>query len=308
MLDMSNIHSKQEISYESRSIPTLEDSFHPNSINEAISILNSYGKDAKICAGVTDLINLMRTQAVTPKYIVFLDRIKELDYIEYNEEDGLRIGALTTYSTVESFNIIRDNYLLLHEAICQVGSVQIRNKATVCGNICRASPSADTASPLLALNANIKIANPSQTRIMPIDSFFTGPGETVLKNNEILVGIQVSKLPMNTGTAFLKSTRVAVDLAKVNVAVVLTVKENICENVRIALGAVAPSPIRAEKAEAMLKGKKLADKLIEEAAEIAAHETKCISDLRAPAEYRMELAKVLVKRALKISVDRTVGN
>ena len=110
----------------------LKDSFHPESINEAISILNSTGKDAKICAGATDLINLMRNRALIPKYVILLHRIKELDYVEYNEQDGLRIGALAKYSTLKSSNEIRDNYLLLHEAVCQSGSVQIRNKATIC--------------------------------------------------------------------------------------------------------------------------------------------------------------------------------
>ncbi len=303
---MSNIQN-QDTGYELRSIPAVEDSFHPDSIDEAISILSSTGKDAKICAGATDLINLMRTRAIIPKYVILLDRIKELDFIEYNEQDGLRIGALTTYSNLKSSNIIRDNYLLLHEAICQVGSVQIRNKATICGNICRASPSADTASPLLALDANIKIANPAHTKIIPIDLFFTGPGETALKNDEILIEIQVPKPPIGTGTTFLKAKRVAVDLAKVNVAVALTVKENICQNVRIALGAVAPTPMRAKKAEEKLKGEKLEDKLIEEASEIAAHETRCISDLRAPADYRMKLTEVLVKRSIRISADRALG-
>ena len=304
---MRSTSDKQDISYESRSITAINESFYPVTIEEAISILADYGKDARICAGATDLINLMRTQAIIPKYIIFINRITEIDYVRNDEQSGLKMGALTSLTTLQSSNEIRENYLLLHEAICQMGSVQIRNKATIGGNVCRAAPSADAASSLLALDANIIIAGPTKTRIIPIKDFFKGPAETDLKNDEILIEIQVPKLPTGTGTAFMKATRVAVDLAKVNVAVVLTIKNNVCENARISLGSVAPTPIRATNVEDMLKGRKLQDKLIGEIAEMVAHETKCISDLRAPADYRLELSKVLVRRALKIAMVRAVG-
>lgn len=288
----------------SRGMPLLKGHFYPKTIEEAVSLLADHGKEAQIIAGGTDLLNLLRTHALIPKYLINIARIPGLDCIRYDEGDGLRIGALATLNAVWLSKVVEASYPLLHEAIGQMGSNQVRNMATVVGNLCRASPSADTAPPLLALEARVKIVGPTETRILPLEAFFTGAGETALKHYEILIEIQVPGLPVGTGVAFLKATRVAVDLAKVNVASVLMVKDGVCEDVRIALGAVAPTPIRAKKAEEVLKGKKLENKIIEEAAEIAAGETKPITDIRSPADHRRELSKVLVRRAIKVSLER----
>lgn len=284
-------------------MPCLEGHLRPKTIAEAISLMAEHGEGAKVIAGGTDLINLMRTQVFMPEYIIDISGLG-LDYVKYDDEDGLRIGALTTLSAMQLSKVVKERYLLLHEAVCQMGSAQTRNRATVGGNLCRAAPSADTASPLLALNAKVKIAGPGKTRIISLDRFFIGPGKTVLKGNEILTEIQVPKLPVGAGTAFLKATRVAIDLAKVNVASVVTVKDGVFDEVRIALGAVAPTPIRARQAEEALRAKQIEDRLIDQAAEIAAGETKCISDLRAPADYRKELTGVLVRRVIKVAIAR----
>ena len=301
---MNGLYDKAVLSFGNYFVPFFKDYFCPKTLEEAMSLLVNYGNEAKLMAGGTDLVNLMRTRALMPKYIIDITRIPELDYIRYDEKDGLRIGALTTLSAIQLSGVVRENSSLLYEAVCQMGSVQVRNKATIGGNICRASPSADTAPPLLALDAKVKIAGPAKGRIMPLEDFFTGPGKTAIRHNEILTEIQMPELPARTGTAFLKASRIVVDLAKVNAAIVLTVKDRVCEDVRIALGAVAPTPIRAKKAEELLKGEKLEDKVIKEAAETAAGETQCISDLRASADYREELSKVLVRRAIKLSLER----
>ena len=178
---------------------------------------------------------------------------------------------------------------------------------TVIGNICRASPAADTAPPLLALEARVEIAGPGGSRVVPLEDFFIAPGETVLKPGEMVAGIRVPKLQANTGTAFLRITRVAADLAKVNVASVVTIKDGACQEARIALGGVAPTPIRAKKAEGFLAGKKLEDEVIEKAAGLAADESRCIDDVRSTAEYRKEVVKVLVSRAIRICQTRAQG-
>ena len=291
----------------SKVMPSLEGYLRPKTIEEAISLFGQYGKEAKVFAGGTDLLNLLRSQVFMPKYVIDITRIAELDYIRYDEVDGLRIGARATLSAVGLSKTVNAKYQLLHEAIHQMGSTQVRKMGTVVGNLCRASPSADTAPPLLVLEAVVKIVGSAETRTLPLREFFTGTGETILKDYEILTEIQVPDLPAGTGTAFLKVTRVAIDLAKVNVASVLTVRNGVCKDARIALGAVAPTPIRARKAEEVLRGKKLESKVIEEAAEVAAGETEAIGDIRCSADYRKELSKVLVRRAIKISLERTGG-
>ncbi len=277
--------------------------FKPKELPEALSLLAEYGQDAMILAGGTDLIVLMRSRVLRPRCIIDVTQIPELDYVRYEESDGLRIGALATLGTVERSEVIREKYPLLYEAVQQMSTTQAKNTGTVVGNICRASPGADTIPPLLALEAEVNIASQSGTRIVPLSSFFVGPGETVLKN-EMITEVRASALPPGTGTAFLRITRVAADLAKVNVAVVITMNNRVCQNVKIALGAVAPTPIRAKKAEAILTGKKLEDDLLEKAGKIASDESTPISDVRSSADYRRRMIGVLVARAIKQAVGQ----
>ena len=285
-------------------LPALEYYFQPKTVSEAVSLLASYGEEAKILAGGTDLLALMRNRILKPKCVIDITRITGLDYISYQNGDGLRIGALATLRAVELSKVVKDKYLVLYEAAQQMGSTQIKNMGTVAGNLCRASPSADTAPALLVLGAAVRVAGPSETRIVPLDSLFIGPGETVLKHYEMVTEIVVPEPSPGTGMAFLRVTRVAADLAKVNVAAALTVKNGACEDVRIALGGVAPTPVRAKRAEEVLKGKKLDHGVVQEAAETAATEIRPIDDLRSTAEYRKELSKVLVRRAIRLSQER----
>jgi carbon-monoxide dehydrogenase medium subunit len=286
---------------------SFEEYLKPKTIEEAVSFLARCGKEAKLLAGGTDLLNLVRNGALMPKWVIDIAEIPELDYVRVDETGSLRIGALATLKVVGQSQVVTEGWPIICEAIRRMGMTQLRNMGTVVGNICRASPSADSASTLLVLDAVVEIKGPGKSRNVPLGEFFTGPGMTVLNDDEMVTGISVPKLPAGAGTAFLKQTRVAEDLAKVNVATLVVRQNGVCKEARIGLGGVAPTPMRAREAEEILRGKQLDDKLLEQAAKEAADETKPITDLRSTAEYRKELSKVLVGRAIKIAWERTQG-
>ena len=288
-----------------QTLPAVEHYFRPKTIGEAISLLTRYGEKGKILAGGTDLLVLMRGRTLTPKYIIDIRGIADLEYVK-QDGDTLKIGALATLRSVELKLSKKEEFLSLYEAIHKMGSTQIRNMGTVVGNICRASPSSDTAPPLLTLEASVEIFGPEGTRTISLNDFFTGPGETVVKHNEIVTEIQVSRFRTGSGTAFLRMTRVAADLAKVNVATLIAIegRDETCHDARIALGGVAPTPMRARKAELLLKGSKLNGELINEVALTAANETQPITDIRSTQEYRKSLSEVLVRRAINLSWER----
>jgi len=277
--------------------------FQPRSLKSAVSLLTKYGKKAKLIAGGTDLIVTMKTRTLRPSYLVDLGSIPKLNYVECGKK-GLRIGATATLRSVEKSKVIQKEYTALHEAVTHLGSPQVRNVGTVGGNLCNASPAADTATPLIAIRAEAKILGPSRSRVVPLEKFFLGPGKTVLKSNEILIEVRAPPLPPNTGTAYMKIGRTEGDLAKVNATVALTIKTSVCRDVKIALGAVAPTPIRAKKAEKALKGKKLTDKTVKEAVVKASKEAKPLSDIRSTAEYRQDVCKVFVRSLLIKAAER----
>ena len=184
-----------------------------------------------------------------------------------------------------------------------MASPQVRNRGTIAGNICNAVPSADSAPPLLTLGAKLKLISQRGERIIKIEDFFTGPSQTALNNDEILQEIHIPHPPPNSQGVYLKlNPRRAMDLAIVGVAAVVTAQDGVCQDIRLALGAVAPTPTRARKAEATLRGKKLDDNIIEKAAQTAAGEARPIDDHRASAEYRRDMVEVLVKRAIKQAI------
>ena len=286
----------------SRVLPRFE--YHqPRSLQEAIAMLNQYGEKAKLIAGGTDILVSMRNHETAPQHLVGLVNIVGLDFVAYDGKN-LKIGALTRVRSVEESEPIRERYMALHEAASALASVQIRNMATVGGNLCNASPAADLPPALIVLGAQASIMGPDGTRTSPLEDFFLGVGKTVLKRNEILTDVTVPHPRSDSGSAFLKMGRTAMDISKVNVAVCLTVSKNVCESAMVALGSVAPVPLRVRKAEEMLVGKEMNDDTIGETAIVASEETEPISDVRSTAEYRKEVAKVIVRRALRIAVDR----
>jgi CO/xanthine dehydrogenase FAD-binding subunit len=281
------------------------DYLEPDTIDEALSMLSQYKGRAKVIAGGTDILpKLKRREIKAPEYIIDLKGIPNLDYIKYDEVGGLRLGALVTIHAVETSPIVQERFGVLFQAAESMASTQVRNRGTIAGNLCNAVPSADTAPALLTLEASLKLTSQKGERIVNIEDFFTGPNETVLTNEDILQEIHVPNLPPHSRGRYLKLTpRRSMDLAIVGVAVVVTGEDGICNDIRIALGAVAPTPIRARRAEDIVRGQKLSDEVIERTARIAAEECRPISDHRASAEYRCDMVEVLTKQAIKQAIS-----
>lgn len=271
----------------------------PATIEEAVSLLGKYDGKAKVVAGGTDLVVQIREKLIAPEYVVDIGYISGLDRIDYDETQGLRIGALATIRAIEKSSKICQVYPAIAQSAGLLGSVAIRNVATIGGNLCNAAPSADTAPALIGLSAKGKIIGPDGEKIVSLEEFFTGPGCIVCEPGELLVEIRVPVPPPGTRGVYLKHGRSAIDLATVGVAVIMTMEPGaVCRDVKIVLGAVAPTPMRARKAEEVLRGKKVEPALIEKSAQAAADEARPITDVRASAEYRKEMVKVYTRRAI----------
>ena len=272
----------------------------PKTIEEARSLVLKYKGEAKIIAGGTDLVVQMKHQEVLPKHIINIRGISGQDYIIRDEKEGLRIGALATIRSIEVSPVVREKFNILARAASMLGTWQVRNRATIAGNLCNAAPSAETAPPLIVLGAKAKIMGADGQRTVPIENFFIGPGQTILKPGEILTEIQVPNLLPRSGGIYIKHTlRKALDLAIVGVAVIVTMDGDTLSDVKIALGAVAPTPVRAPRAEDVLRGNQIDDDLLQKAAQTAFNQCSPIDDIRSSAEYRCKMIKVLVPRAIK---------
>jgi aerobic carbon-monoxide dehydrogenase medium subunit len=268
-----------------------------------VALLDRYGATARVIAGGTDLLTALKERWERPAYVISLGAIPGLSYITYDDAGGLRIGAGATVRQVETSPIVRKLYPVLALAASTLASIQIRNLATVAGNICRASPSADMPPALLALDASVQLTGPAGERSVPLGEFFTGPGRTVLSPNEILCEIQVPPVRLHSGAHYIKhSPRRAMDLATVGVAAALALYGGYCYCARIALGAVAPTPQRARQAEALLFGQKITSELLDAAAQAAGAEASPISDVRGSALYRREMVRVLARRSLEAAL------
>jgi len=271
----------------------------PTSLQQAIRLLRKPG--AKAVAGGTDLLLQIRQGEIQPSLLVDISELAELHGILAVDGKRVRIGAVTPLRDLETSSLLRRRFPALSEAAALIGSVQIRNLGTLGGNLCNAAPSADMAPPLLALDATALIAGPNGHRSVRLDDFFLGPGKTALARGELLLALELKPLPARSGCSYQRITiRKRMDIAFVGVAslVVLDHDGKTCRLASIALGSVAPTPIRAPKAEALLVGKALSRQNLEAAATQACQEAQPISDLRASAEYRREIVKVLVRRTL----------
>jgi CO/xanthine dehydrogenase FAD-binding subunit len=272
----------------------------PRSIEEALFMLFQHGKEARVIAGGTDLLPQMKKRELAPRYLIGLKNIGGLDYIDYDPAQGLRVGPLATLHAVETSPTVNKRFPALAQAAYSMASAQIRNMGTVVGNICNGVPSADTAPALIVLAAKVKVASHRNgERVIPVEELFAGPSQTVLSHDELVLEVQVPDPVAHSGSAYVKHMqRSAMDLAIVGVAAAITAADGKCSDVRIALGAVAPTPIRAKKAEGILKGKAFAARSVERAAEAAAAESHPITDIRASLEYRRDMVMVLTRRAL----------
>ncbi len=263
------------------------------------------GPTSRILAGGTDLLVQSRSEKVIFTHLIDLKGVEGLSSIRLL--DGkIAIGALTPIGEVHKSELVRAMFPVLADACGQLGSSQTRNKATIGGNLCNASPSAETACPLLVLDAAVKILGFKSVRVVSVHEFFVGPGQTVLGSGEIVKEIVIPFREGILGTSYQKlGRRKAMEIAIANVAVAVTRKENTCLESRIALGAVAPVPMRALKAEAILRGAPWTEEALEEAAMSAAEACQPISDIRASEWYRRKMVRVLVRRALRSAWNRT---
>ncbi|HUL29181.1 MAG TPA: xanthine dehydrogenase family protein subunit M [Thermodesulfobacteriota bacterium] len=307
------------------------DYFKPKTVEEALTLLAKHGKRAKLIAGGTDVIVMIKQKVIAPDALISLREIPGLDEIKFN--GSLSLGPMVTHRAIEKSEIIRKNFSALADAVDDLGSVQIRNVATIGGNLCTAAPSADTATPLLVLGARVRIKGSERERTLPVEEFFRGPGQTVLKEGELVKELVIPKPLPNTGSAYYKlQRRLALDLPILGVSVLLSLDKNrvtcsdmlcaaspisailhkmeedeiLCKEVRIALGVAAPTPMRAMKAETLLRGKKLTDELLEDAATTASEEAQPRDSIRGEAWYRKDMVRVLVKRMAMKSIERVV--
>jgi len=268
-------------------------------LQEALNVASASKGTAAFLAGGTDLLVQIKEGKKQPRCVIDVKGIEEVGRLTLSR-DEISIGALTSIRALETSPPVLEKVPLLGQAAAKLGSIQIRHRATVGGNLCNASPSADTAPALLALEARVEICGNTGVRVVDLEKFFLGPGATVLGDGEILTRLKIPLTCKRRGSVYYKlSTRNAMDLAFVGVAILIELdEEDRISKVRIALGAVAPTPIRVSSVEKQLEGSRLSLKLARECGELAVQSCKPISDLRASADYRREMVRELCQQGL----------
>lgn len=275
----------------------------PKLMTEALNYLEQ-NAGTRILAGGTDLMIILRRNGEMPEHIIDIKGIPEINRLEYKEDEGLFIGACVTVNQVAESKLILKKYPALIQAANSLGSYQLRNRATVIGNICNASPGADLAGPLMVYDAKVHIASIEGTRIVDINSFFTGVKKTVLKRNELVIGVSLPDVTEGDTSIFLKQSRIkGHDLAIVGVTARMTEDKK----VKLSITAVAPTPIRLRRIEETLSSKSITSETAAEASKEVLNSIKPISDVRSSAQYRLHIAGVLVKRAL-LNLSAMGGN
>jgi carbon-monoxide dehydrogenase medium subunit len=278
------------------------DYYEPRTVEEACRLLFEFGSDATILAGGTDLIPKMKNGLTMPKVIVNIKKIPGLDFVRGGGEAVLSIGALTPISALATHPLLSERFPVITTAARSIGSLQVRNLATLGGNLCNGAPSADMAPGLLVMDALMKVAGPSGNREMPLEEFFMGPGRVNLGKGELLTEICVPFPPANTKQLYLKHTvRRAMDIAIVGVAVSLSFEEktDVCRKARIALGAVAPTPVRAKRTEEIILGKRLMEIPLIRVGDMVSQEVTPITDVRGSAGYRSDMVSKLTLKAIQ---------
>ena len=277
------------------------DFFEPTTLAEASRLFAE--EHAQLLAGGTDLVIGMKAYTETPQSVISLQKVPGLNGITTDPGDSITIGAMTKAREVELSEDVQKHHTALAEGASEIGSIQIRNLATIGGNIAHASPAADTVAGLLVADAQVDIASADGGRSVPINELFTGPGQTVLKPGEIITQFRLPSPA--SGSHYIKhKIREVMDLAFIGVASAVNIDNGTITDARIGLAAVAPTPIRATEAENLLKGKEITSELLEQAGEAAAAATSPISDLRCSAEHRKEMVNVLTRRTLQIAIER----
>ncbi|HEY2986484.1 MAG TPA: xanthine dehydrogenase family protein subunit M [Candidatus Binatia bacterium] len=276
------------------------DYFEPTSVEEACALLEQRGDQAKLIAGGTALLIWMRMKLLNPRVVVSLAKIPDFDRIRFDPKNGLTIGAGARHRDIETHPAVRQHYPLLHETFRKVAQPRIRNMATIGGNLCQGDPLTDPGASLLALDAEALLASSKGNRTVPLDQFFVDYYQTVIEPGEILTEIRVPTPTNGLRWAHIKFLpRSQEDFATVGVALTMRLQDGACSDIRLGLNSVAPTILRAKRAEEILRRQKISDKLISEMAEVAASETDPIDDNRGSAEYKREMVKVLVRRAVR---------
>ncbi len=307
------------------------DYLKPASIEEALGLLQKYRDKAVLVAGGTDVMVGIRQKKLAPQVLISLKGLNGFDRIERDDE-GVRIGSLTTHRKIAESSFIRESFSALSDAACRVGSPQIRNVATLGGNISNALPSADTACPLLVFDTQVKMTGPRGERVLSLDQFFIKPGKTALRPDEILLEFVIPSPPSRSGSSYKKlARREAMELPVLGIAMLLAVdivnaeplkqaltgeatleqlqsaldqSEIYCREARIALGVVAPTPMRATSAEEVLRGIRMTTEKLREAGEKASKEIKPRDTMRASAWFRTEMVRVLPGRLAMTCLER----
>ena len=285
-------------------IPPPFEYLNPNQVSEAISLLQKHGEEAKILAGGHSLIPAMKLRFAMPVYLIDISGIDGLEYIR--EEDGqLKIGAMTRESSLEESNLIKDNYPLLLDTVKMIADPQVRNMATVGGNLAHGDPANDHPATMIALRASVAVEGPNGRREIGIDDFFPDFFTTALEDNEILTEIRIPASQPGSGGAYQKIERKVGDYAAAAVACQLSLEaDGKIQQIGIGLTNVGPVPIRSVGAEGNLRGKTPDDSLIQESGRLAAEECNPVDDLRGSAGYKRDLVNELTQRAIKISIER----
>jgi carbon-monoxide dehydrogenase medium subunit len=280
--------------------------FRAKTVEEACSLISRQGEEGKILAGGQSLITLLRQKLISPSYLVDIKGISDLDTIRFDDKKGLSMGGLTTHRAMERSPLIQKKYPVLSEMEMSVASVQTRNWGTIGGNLCCADPIGDAAPALIALNAQIKLLSLRGERTIPLQGFFTDYFTTILEPDELLTEIQLPPPADHTGAVYMKFSTIEAGIKVVSVSALITLdsSKRTCTDARIVMSAVAPVPFKAERAGKHLLGKSINEKLIEEGAQMASEEADPTSDVHASAEYRREIAKVMVRRAVKAAFEK----
>jgi len=285
-------------------IPPSFEYLRPKTIPEAIALLQQYGDDAKILSGGQSLIPMMKLRLARPAYLVDLNRIPGLSYIK-EEGDFLKIGGLTREAELEASPLIHSKYPIILDTAHVIADPQVRNLATVAGNLAHGDPANDHPATMLALGAQVVASGPRGERVIPIEEFFISVFSTALQPGEILTEIRIPVPPAGSGGAYFKLERKVGDFATAAVAAQLTVDDqSTAQRVGIGLTNVGPTPIKARKAEDFLRGKKVDPLILGQAAQLAAEESQPSADLRGPAEYKKGLVRELARRALSRALER----
>jgi carbon-monoxide dehydrogenase medium subunit len=280
--------------------------FPAKTVKEACDLLSQYGEEAKILGGGQSLVTLMKQNLVSPSYLIDIKDISEMDYIRNDDEDGLRIGALTTHRALETSEMVRETYVMLAEMERTLASIPVRNWGTVGGNLAHADPASDLAPTLMALGARVTLTGSDGERVVSLDDFFIDYFETALQSDELLTEIHVPK-PGGGGGFYYKFAQRATDLAVVSVAAHLIVdpgQRDKCKDIRIVMGSVGPTPLRSKRGEDLFKGQTINDTLIEEAARLSAEDAQPTTDINGSEDYKRELIRVLVRRTIKEAAAR----